>query len=80
MYFIQRGEHGPIKIGVSTDVTGRLRSLQVGFLDPLVLLGTLPGGADLEQALHDRFRDQRVEGEWFRPSPELLRLARGAPK
>lgn len=77
VYFIQRGEDGPIKIGVSVDVAGRLRTLRAASQEPLVLLGTLPGGAGLEQALHDRFRDQRVRGEWFRPSPELLRLACG---
>lgn len=80
VYFIQRGEGGPIKIGVSTDVATRLRSLQAKSSELLVLLGTLPGGAELEQALHGRFRDQKVEGEWFRLSPELLRLACGAPR
>ena len=80
VYFIQRGENGPIKIGVSADVAGRLRMLQAASQEPLALLGTLPGGADLEQALHDRFRDQKVRGEWFRPSPELLRLACGRPR
>jgi len=80
VYFIQRGETGPIKIGVSTNVAGRLRTLEARFSEPLVLLGTLPGGADLEQALHARFRDQRIEGEWFRPSPELFRLACGVSR
>ncbi|MDA8345729.1 MAG: GIY-YIG nuclease family protein [Thermaerobacter sp.] len=76
MHFIQR-EGGGIKIGVSADVAGRLRMLQAASTERLVLLGTHPGGADLERALHDRSRDQRVRGEWFRPSPEPLRLACG---
>ena len=39
VYFIQRGEDGPIKIGVSADVAGRLRMLQAASREPLVLLG-----------------------------------------
>ena len=38
----------------------------------LSLLGIIEGGRSLEKDLHKRFSDQRVKGEWFKPSPDLL--------
>ena len=33
---------------------------------------TLAGIAQDERALHQRFKDDRIRGEWFRPSPALM--------
>ena len=65
-----------VKIGVTTDLSARLRSLRsrdgtVFPLDlhrnePIVLLAAFPG-ADMgvERALHAAFADSQVDGEWF---------------
>lgn len=60
-----------IKIGVATDVTRRVKSPSTAHPYPLKLLGTIKGGRDLERALHRRFQEYRLGGEWFEATPEL---------
>jgi hypothetical protein len=66
VYFAERD--GLIKIGVSIHPRSRVAG------QAAALLATLPGDARTETALHLAFADLRVEGEWFRPGPALLRL------
>ena len=70
VYFIQRGS-GPIKIGISSNVEGRLRTLQIGSAESLTLLRTEPGGRARERRLHAMFGGDRMEGEWFKPTRAL---------
>ena len=72
VYFIQDAS-GCIKIGWSSDVTRRITNLQEGCSSKLELLATLSGGASLEAHLHDTFENDRVTGEWFSPSADLLK-------
>lgn len=65
VYFVRAGDHGFIKVGVAVDVAARIRELQTGNPTKLVLLGTIVGDRSLEAAIHRRFRDSRVRGEWF---------------
>jgi hypothetical protein len=79
IYFIQRGEDGPIKVGTSTDPVERLRSLQTSNAEPLTLLGFMPGGSLEERAIHALLEDGRLEGEWFSPdTPGLQGLLSNA--
>lgn len=81
IYFVQAGNGGPIKIGrTSLVVRYRVRELQIGCPYELLLLATMPGGLAKERALHARFRGDRLRGEWFRPSPELLGLIATLPQ
>jgi len=74
VYFIECAP-GPIKIGFSVDPVGqRIDQLQPGNPWPLRLLFMQPGHLELEQALHERFKDYRMHGEWFRDHPFLLRF------
>lgn len=75
VYFIQAGQDGPIKIGVSDSVFDRLKALQTGNPEPLRLIAAVIGDTQDELALHRRFRRQRLIGEWFRPSKKLLEYA-----
>lgn len=75
VYFVQAGEDGPIKVGYSNHVEGRLASLQTAHHAPLRVLLKVPGGLALEAALHAALAPHRLRGEWFRPAPEVLRLA-----
>jgi hypothetical protein len=78
IYLVQAGKSGPVKVGWASDygnVARRVGALQVGNHDELHLLATLPGGRDRERALHEQFASDRIRGEWFRPTPELLGLA-----
>ncbi len=65
IYFAQR-EDGCIKIGFTSDVGRRMRELSMP-----ELLATMPGDKKTEQALHARFAEGNVGGEWFSPSAGL---------
>lgn len=82
VYFIQHGgPEGHIKIGTTTsNPYARLRTLQTGAPEPLVLLAAIPGNLLLERELHERFAAIRTRenGEWFHATPELLAFIEGA--
>jgi hypothetical protein len=65
VYFIQAGEHGPVKIGLSNKPQRRIGQLQTGNPDELILRHVVPGTRDLEGRLHHRFRPALIRGEWF---------------
>lgn len=77
IYFIQAEQGGPVKIGYTTGETiaARLSSLQTSCPFPLRVLRTMPGTTQDERALHARFADARLHGEWFHPTDELIALA-----
>jgi len=79
VYFISEGWEHPIKIGKAANVPQRLRELQVSSPAKLIILGQMPGGRDHEHALHVRFREHRLNGEWFSPAPSLTALIRSLP-
>jgi len=69
VYFARRGS-GDIKIGMTGNLPRlRHRVREVGAEE---LLGFEWGGRQRESELHLRFRDLRIEGEWFSPLPPLL--------
>ena len=72
VYFIQEGDSGPIKIGVAKNVKTRMNTLQVGNPRTLHLLGTLPAKVGTERVLHNRFRHNRIGGEWFVPGDDII--------
>lgn len=71
VYFIQ-ADGGEIKIGRATDVMHRLRTLQTAHAHPLKLLVVSPGGKTVEERYHARFREHRLNGEWFKPHDAIL--------
>lgn len=78
VYVIQAGSGGAIKIGwVSHQrlVGERLSALQTGNAAELRLLASFPGTWADEQALHRRFVEDRVRGEWFAPTKDVLGFA-----
>jgi len=72
IYFIQNEVSLAIKIGVATDPEKRLSMLQIGSVDRLKILGTMPGLQEKEAELHRQFAGIRIRGEWFRPEPPLM--------
>jgi Meiotically up-regulated gene 113 len=69
-YFIQSSSGGPIKIGRSMDSNKRLRELQTSHASKLEVLVEVDGNH--EPAFHSRFRDLRLQGEWFRCAQPLV--------
>lgn len=64
VYFI--ATETEVKIGVARDPIARMATLQIGSAATLRLLGSMFGGADLERALHRRFAQYHIRGEWYR--------------
>lgn len=65
VYFVRFGDR--VKIGFTSDMKARMAVIPHD-----EILATIPGGRELEQKLHHRFKLTRLTGEWFRISPELM--------
>ncbi len=81
-YLVYNAEMNLVKIGFTSNLEQRLRNLQAEFHSDMELLSYRPGrgkfparqrgdARDVEQDLHDEFREHRCWGEWFHPSPEI---------
>jgi hypothetical protein len=64
IYFVAGGDE-LIKIGHTTNLPTRLRSLRTATPKELRVLLVIPGMRDDEQNLHRRFEDHRAGREWF---------------
>lgn len=73
IYFIQGESGGSVKIGYATDIEKRIKTLQTGFPETLVILKTYPGDTSDEAGIHEEFKEFRLRGEWFKP--DVLELA-----
>lgn len=75
VYFTQMLRGGPIKIGTARKLRTRLLALQSGCPYPLWVLHVIDhADYNIETALHRRFIEARLHGEWFQPIPELCNL------
>lgn len=74
VYFLQRHD-GLVKIGFTTNLDQRIRDLSSAH-GPLAVLRVLNGDKRLERKLHQRFKELREYGEWFRGEPYLVRFAK----
>jgi len=72
VYFMQDGAEGPIKIGIGVVPRQRRSGVQTGNPRPVRLIGSIPGGKQLEDQLHARFDHLHIQGEWYQPAQELL--------
>ncbi|OYV96661.1 MAG: hypothetical protein B7Z73_00330 [Planctomycetia bacterium 21-64-5] len=73
VYFIEAREALRVKIGVARDPQARLAQLQTASGARLSLLGRVRGGRAFEAALHQRFAELRIHGEWFHLTDGLRR-------
>ena|SRR3990167_1609118 len=74
IYCIQMGANGPIKIGRTKDVDGRVNGLQTGNPYQLIPIAEVMLPAEVELQLHAYLDEYRMQGEWFTPSPEVLEI------
>lgn len=72
VYFIQGECGGAIKIGYSVSPEKRLKELQTGYPDTLIVILMVPGDESTERALHRKFDASRLKGEWFRPDNYVI--------
>jgi hypothetical protein len=69
VYFIRSG--AGIKIGFTDNIFMRMSALLNAHPRRLALLAMIPGTRTEEGELHRMFAEDRMEGEWFRPSRRL---------
>ena len=75
VYFVQSGQKGPIKVGYTTqEPRDRLYAMQTGNPERLNMLAAIPGGPELESAMHVAFAGYHIEGEWFRYEGDVKRV------
>lgn len=65
IYVIGEFRTGVVKIGRTNNPQYRLAELQTSNPRRLRLLLVVPGGSQVERALHAHFASKRVRGEWF---------------
>ncbi len=63
-----------MKIGFSEDLPNRVRSISAAIPLPVVFVGHMPGGREVEAHLHQTFSASRFSGEWFVETPEMTAL------
>lgn len=77
IYFIKNVVTGNFKIGFANNPRKRLKDLQTGSADKLVLIKILEGDQWREATLHEQFAPHRLDGEWFSPSEEIMNFISG---
>lgn len=74
VYYVTNRPAGEIKIGTTTKLRERVRSLR-NARPGVLLAATEPGGHGIEMARHKRFAEYRIDGgkerEWFRATSDL---------
>lgn len=82
VYFAQcrpaDGFLGPIKISATKNLAAHLQALVANNPFPVYLLGwiTVDDPEKLERQLHTQFASQRIKGDWFQVTDELVDLIR----
>jgi hypothetical protein len=79
VYFITCRDAGAVKIGHSVDPHGRLPEVQLGCPLPLKVEAWVLGGREEEMAMHWRFSEHRIHGEWFHLCDEIELVITGNP-
>jgi hypothetical protein len=75
VYFLRDPDRRRIKIGYSSDVERRVKRIGAMNCGLVELVGRIPSPRWYEKLLHEIFAGDRVHGEWFKESPDLLSLA-----
>ena len=79
VYFAQREDGGPIKIGFSRTPTSRAANLGWEHEAKIVLLRAVPGTMRDEKRTHALFAPLRQHGEWFQRDVALLDFITALP-
>ena len=72
VYFIADLTHKVVKIGKAKNVSNRLAQIKTNYPYKLEVLLEIEGYEALEKSLHFKFRNFKLEGEWFELNQEIL--------
>lgn len=65
VYWVQAGRNGLVKVGWADDVAKRIKQLQTGCPEIIILLRIENGERTLEATLHRYYRGKHHRAEWF---------------
>lgn len=74
VYFVTSADLTKVKIGKTIDMSRRFDDLVRSNAEIVLLAAWTYGYGRLEIALHERFAQQRLHGEWFAVNKELAEL------
>ena len=72
MVYLISHEDKFLKIGHTRNINNRLSQLQVSTPIKLELINLIKGDVNLEKELHQKFKELRVNGEWFVYDAKIL--------
>jgi len=72
VYFVSLDDPAKVKIGWTGNLPRKLTFFRNSTPSEPTVHVTLPGGYELEQQLHRRFKADRIVREWFRLSPDIV--------
>lgn len=72
LYFMQNTRTKDVKIGFSKHPRCRLKVLQTGCPGQIELLGCIECNRSEERQWHEKLKEFRIHGEWFRGEPRVL--------
>ena len=75
VYLIATEDFEFVKIGRARDAHARLKRLQTGNHLDLMIIAEILCEDEAEQQFHSRFKSERVRGEWFKCTDEMVGLA-----
>lgn len=79
VYFIQAEPGSPVKIGKAQSPSARLMSVQIGNPCELRLRAVCRGGHPAERYFQSMFETERIRGEWFYETPEMVAVMDSLP-
>ncbi len=71
VYLIADVANNVCKIGYSTNVKKRIKTLQTSYPHQLTIISAIHGDKLLEEQLHNLFSQYRLKGEWFILSEDI---------
>jgi hypothetical protein len=74
VYAVRRESDGAVKFGWSSDLSRRIHELRKESDEQVTLIGAVPGDKRKELRIQGRLTEDRLDGEWFRPSTIVLQF------
>jgi len=73
VYFIKAEEVYPIRIKIGRSLDPESRFQDIANISPVLIkfLGSMVGGHEEERKVHDKFKENRLHGEWFLLTDDL---------
>jgi hypothetical protein len=71
IYFAMTEDFETVKIGWTAHIHQRMRNIQTGNAQKVTLEKFFPTYIEAEKMIHNRFKADRLNGEWFRNSEDM---------